>query len=99
MPNAVFIVLLPIVAIIGWMLGTIAYEFNWVNKIRQHLHWRRKPKYEVGDHVIDSMDKLWVIDSISGNQFVLRLWATTIYHAEVRSSIERYYSVWPPTGV
>jgi len=99
MPNAVFIVLLPIVAIIGWMLGTIAYEFNWVNKIRQHLHWRRKSPYKVGDKIYDHWGVAWIIYSIARNQYVLQLEGSTIYHAEVRSSIERYYSVWPPTGV
>ena len=63
------------------------------------FRFRRRPKYVVGQHVYDNQGRCWVIDSISKNQFVLHLYGTTITHASVRSSIERYYSEVPDPGV
>ena len=59
----------------------------------------RKTKWKVGDYAYDQRGKVWIIHSISRNQFVLQQYGTDIYHAEVRSSMERYLSVAPPSGV
>jgi len=59
----------------------------------------RKPKHKVGDHVMDTYGRCWVIDSISGTQYVIHLFGTTIYHAETASSMKRYSAHRPPSGV
>jgi len=68
------------------------------NRFKRYLR-RLRPKYKVGDHVMDSKGQCWVIDSISRDQFVIHLLGTTITHAEVRSSMERYSAHRPPSGV
>ena len=99
MPDYAYAVLLIVVIIVGWVLGTLAYEYDWQGKLCSHLVWRRKSPYKVGDRLADMFGTPWIIYSISRNQYVLVREGTTIYHAEVRSSIERYYSAWPQDGV